>query len=201
MKRLLSFRPSPGLAVAIAAVVLASVGSATAARLITGKQIKDGSITSRDVKNGSLTKADFKSGQLGVGPQGPQGQPGGPGPEGAPGDDGDDGTDGEDGEDGFARLAHEQSIQTFGDGVADVADAECATSDGWYPTGGSAWAIDHATGSTDHPEVITAQGIELDDDGTPIGYFASVDNTDSGEVDVVVDAMCALVPGGVEPMS
>ncbi len=216
MQRLRSFRPSPGLVVAIAAVVLTSVGSATAAHLITGEQIKDGSIASRDIKNGSLTNADFKSG-LRTGPRGPEGPAGAAGPQGARGDDGDDGQDGEDGQDGadgedgqdgadgedgadgFGGLAHAQSVDTFGDGTADVTEAQCATSDSWYPTGGSAWAVDHATGSTDHPEVITAQGIELDDDGTPIGYFASVDNPDSGEVDVVVDVMCALASEGVEP--
>jgi Collagen triple helix repeat (20 copies) len=201
MQRLRSFRPSPGLVVAIAAVVLTSVGSATAAHLITGEQIKDGSIASRDIKNGSLTNADFKSG-LRTGPRGPEGPAGAAGPRGARGDDGDDGqdgADGEDGADGFGGLAHAQSVDTFGDGTADITEAQCATSDSWYPTGGSAWAVDHATGSTDHPEVITAQGIELDDDGTPIGYFASVDNPDSGEVDVVVDVMCALVSEGIEP--
>jgi hypothetical protein len=55
---------SPSLVVSTAAVVIASAGSATAATLITGKQIKDGTITSRDVRNRSLTGADIKPGSL-----------------------------------------------------------------------------------------------------------------------------------------
>jgi hypothetical protein len=50
------------LLIAIVAVVLASAGTATAAHLITGKQIKNNSITTKDIKNKSLLKKDFKSG-------------------------------------------------------------------------------------------------------------------------------------------
>ena len=56
-----------------------------AARLITGKQIKNGTVTTKDVKNGSLLSADFKSGQLPYGAQGPIG------PQGPKGDTGDTG--------------------------------------------------------------------------------------------------------------
>jgi hypothetical protein len=44
--------------VAAGALVLAMGGSATAAAVITGKQIKDNSIGSRDIKNGSLQVKD-----------------------------------------------------------------------------------------------------------------------------------------------
>jgi hypothetical protein len=56
--------------------------------LITGKQIKDGSVTSADIKNGSLLAADFKAGELKTGPiglTGPAGAPGSPGAAGAAG--------------------------------------------------------------------------------------------------------------------
>jgi hypothetical protein len=59
-----------------------------AARLITGKQIKNGSITTKDVKNGSLLSADFKAGQLPAGSQGPTGSQGPMGEAGAKGDTG-----------------------------------------------------------------------------------------------------------------
>src|SRR5688500_3028859 len=45
VKQLLRKRPSPAMVVAVVAVVMASVGSATAATLITGKQIKNNSLT------------------------------------------------------------------------------------------------------------------------------------------------------------
>jgi Collagen triple helix repeat (20 copies) len=87
--------PSPGLVLGIVAVVIAAAGGATAAGLITGRQIADGSITGVDVKNGSLTGADIAdhtvkatdiAGIKGIGgPTGPQG------PQGTKGDKGDTG--------------------------------------------------------------------------------------------------------------
>ena len=49
LHRLLRRRPSPALIVAIVAVFVAGAGSATAARLISGKQIRNGSIGSADL--------------------------------------------------------------------------------------------------------------------------------------------------------
>ena len=71
-------------AVGLGLIVVGTVvgGPAGAANLITGKQIKDGTVAGRDVANGSLTGADVRDGSLtrrdfGTLPQGPQG-PGGP---------------------------------------------------------------------------------------------------------------------------
>ncbi len=48
--------PSPSMAVALAALVVATVGSAPAARqLLTGADVKDGSLTGADIRPGSLT--------------------------------------------------------------------------------------------------------------------------------------------------
>lgn len=92
------------------AVVAATAGSATAASLITGKQVKNGSLTGADIKNRSLTARDFKSaaslrGKQGAsgpagpkgdaGPQGERGTAGGPaGPQGDAGPQGETGADG-----------------------------------------------------------------------------------------------------------
>lgn len=88
-------KPSPATILSIVALVFASAGTATAASLLTGAQIKNGSLTGIDVKNGtlksvdvangSLLALDFKAGQLPAGPQGPQGPQGPAGPQGAPG--------------------------------------------------------------------------------------------------------------------
>ena len=72
---------SPTTVLAAAALFVALAGSSTAAvdnvtALITGAQIKNGSVTGADVKNKSLTAADIK-GRL-RGPQGVRG-PAGPG--------------------------------------------------------------------------------------------------------------------------
>ncbi len=45
-------------------VLVASAGSASAAAMITGKQIRNNTVTSADIKNGSLTGADIKDGSV-----------------------------------------------------------------------------------------------------------------------------------------
>ena len=113
------------LALALALAV-GLAGSATAAKLITGSDIKNGSLTSADVKNGSLTARDLSratrdglagaegdtgaagpqgpAGQKGdsgaAGPQGPKGDTGAAGPQGPKGDTGDRGPAGPAGSDG-----------------------------------------------------------------------------------------------------
>jgi hypothetical protein len=109
-------RPSPALILACFALFLAAGGPAAAldvsqaaAKLITGKQIKNKSITGKDVKDGTLLARDFKKGQLGVagspgegapgaagpaGPQGPEGPQGERGPQGEPGAQGEPGPQG-----------------------------------------------------------------------------------------------------------
>jgi hypothetical protein len=83
------------------ALVVALSGTATAAVLITGRDVKDGSLTGRDIHNGSiggvdvrdrsLLATDFKLGQLPAGPRGPSGPKGDnglPGPQGNAGSPG-----------------------------------------------------------------------------------------------------------------
>ena len=71
--------------------MVACTGTATAATLITGAQIKNNSVSTKDVKNKSLRARDFKPGGLPRGPAGVAGAPGlqgvqGPlGPQGPPG--------------------------------------------------------------------------------------------------------------------
>jgi hypothetical protein len=79
-------------------------GSAAAAALITGKQVKDGSLTGTDVQNnsiagadvkdGSLRSKDFEPGQLPAGARGPQGERGPQGPSGPQGERGPQGATG-----------------------------------------------------------------------------------------------------------
>lgn len=73
--------------VAAGAVVLAMSGSATAAMVITGKQIQDNSVASRDIKNGSLQVKDFKASEATKlrGPSGAAGATGATGGAGATG--------------------------------------------------------------------------------------------------------------------
>jgi hypothetical protein len=80
MRRQLHRRVSPSLVVAIVAVVLAGAGSAVAARLITGKQIKNGTIQLVDLSPSAREQLSGARGPRGgVGPQGSQGPAGTPG--------------------------------------------------------------------------------------------------------------------------
>lgn len=97
-------RPVHGLVVA--GLVLAMAGSATAGSLVTGKQVKDGSLTGKDVRDRSLTAKDLSpdallggtAGPAGAdgltGPAGPAGPAGDPGPAGPAGPQGDQGATG-----------------------------------------------------------------------------------------------------------
>jgi hypothetical protein len=83
-------RQSPAIVIATLALFAALGGTAVAAgTLITGKQIKNGSITGVDVKNKSLTPRDFRGSVRGprglTGPSGPAGPQGVQGPQGAQG--------------------------------------------------------------------------------------------------------------------
>ncbi len=74
------FRGRAGMALAFAlGLLIASAGTATAAKLITGKQIKDGSISSKDLSKAVRAQLR-KAGVAGpVGSQGPKGDQGPPG--------------------------------------------------------------------------------------------------------------------------
>ena len=114
-----------------AAVVAVGGGTATAAKLITGKDVKNGSLTGKDVRNKSLGVSDLSAkaraslrGQAGLtGPTGPTGAAGaagakgdagamGPtGPQGEKGEKGEPGVQGEPGEQGIQGVQGEQGIQ------------------------------------------------------------------------------------------
>ncbi len=92
--------PRPAMVVAMLSLFVALTGTAvaTTSALITGNQIKNGSITGADVKNKSLTPRDFRGSLRGpqgltgpAGPAGPQGSQGPQGPTGPKGDKGETG--------------------------------------------------------------------------------------------------------------
>lgn len=62
-------RPSPSLAVSIAALVIASAGTATAASVLitSSSQVKANSLNGTDIQNGSLTGVDIKNGSINAG--------------------------------------------------------------------------------------------------------------------------------------
>ena len=92
-------RPSPALAIAFVAllVALASPAGAAVRKLVTGKDIASNAITSGKVKNGSLLAKDFKQGQLPAGSKGANGLTGTTGPKGEAGPKGETGAKGDTG--------------------------------------------------------------------------------------------------------
>jgi hypothetical protein len=57
--------PTPsGLVIGAVAVLIVTAGTATAAKLITGADIKDGSVASADLKNNNVASADLKDGTV-----------------------------------------------------------------------------------------------------------------------------------------
>ena len=89
------------LLVALLALAVGAAGAVAASKLITGKQIKDGSIEAQDLSKkarSSLKGAKGDPGPVGpkgdVGPAGPTGASGNPGLKGANGSDGASGADG-----------------------------------------------------------------------------------------------------------
>lgn len=69
-------------------IVLSSAVTATAAKLITGAQIKNGTITSADIRDGSIRAVDLAPGTATAGPVGAAGVQGAAGASGAAGVDG-----------------------------------------------------------------------------------------------------------------
>jgi hypothetical protein len=128
-------RGVPTIAIAGALLVVSATGGATAALVITGKQIKDNSVTTKDIKNGTLkskdlaasTVAALKGNTGATGPAGPAGPQGATGPVGATG-----------GFTGVQRVSVDRTVNASGDyyGSAFVTVAcptgKIAVSGGYY---------------------------------------------------------------------
>ena len=193
MKRIAHLRPSATMVVAVVAIVVATAGSATAAGMITGNQIRndtitssdvrDGALTSRDVRDRSLLAKDFRPGQL---PQGPRGLTGATGPSGPAGAAGPRGGAGAAGRDGFGLLEypHDADLLAHGSSV----DLAVACPPGTFVTGGDAGAFDAVNGDQVGNRVVQNQSMT-----GPDGYAAHFDNelASGNAAQIFIDAVCA----------
>ena len=115
------------------AVFVVLGGTATAASIITGKQIKNSSITSTDIKNGTLLAKDFKKGQL---KRGKTGKTGAAGKNGTNGKSGTNGTNGRNGLNGLQGSPGVVASASAADEISDIAGvAAGATDPGWVFAG------------------------------------------------------------------
>ena len=96
MRSILKQRPSAAMVVALLALFVALGGSATAAFVVTGQAIKNGTVTGEDLKNRTLGKKKLSKRVLRAlrGAPGLSGAPGPAGPQGAQGPKGDPGPPG-----------------------------------------------------------------------------------------------------------
>ena len=86
-------RLQPATVIALLALFVSLGGTAAAVTLITGRNVKDGSLTGRDIRDGSIAGNDLESALIrgsrgpagSVGPIGPAGDPGLRGPQGVAG--------------------------------------------------------------------------------------------------------------------
>lgn len=190
MKARLQRLPSPALPIAIVALVLSSAGGATALTMISGKQIRDGSITGADVKNHSLTARDFR-GSISAGSQTVNpGAPGEGGRDGANGTAGASGAAGSNGKDAFGTLDY--NVATFTAPVDDTSTGHVDCPAGLHALGGGAESPESARVLPGDFAILdsypaarggTAPGNE--------GWAVVVSNSGDGDVAVHVRVVCA----------
>ena len=164
------------LVVLALSVLAVGGGSATAAKLITGKQIKNGSIKSADIGDGAVTSGDIRNGSIRAGDLAPgatsniansvSAPPGPAGPAGPAGAVGPTGPAGPAGSTGIAEIVTAEAT----DFNAGEAVANCPR--GTRPVSGG--GIDLTPGGA-----IIASGATLDDNGR-LGW--AVISSDFGEV-------------------
>lgn len=106
-------------------IAFSSATSATAAKLITTKQIKNGAVTSAKIKDGTITAKDIKSGVLKGGPAGAKGEKGARGDAGPQGAAGADGAQGHAGASGVAAVSTVRNGETIPGGEPAVVTASC----------------------------------------------------------------------------
>lgn len=196
-------RPSPALIVALVALVMALGGTAVAGSLITGKDIKDGSIQLRDlaasIRAGfGNVKSSSSQGPAGpVGPAGPRGATGERGPAGPAGKDGLNGKDGKDGapgapgKDGFSCKNSDGTIKDeCRGGTSSTTPSESlltarVDSDGSLQNGvGIGTVVHKGPGSY---QIVTASVHDLDK-CTNVATIATADPNHPGHLTVTVDA-------------
>lgn len=190
--------PNKATCISIVALVFAVTGTATAAGLITGAQIKNntvdsidlrnntvasqdvknGSLTSLDVKDGTLKTADFAAGQLTTGPVGPAGAPGAPGATGAAGPAGPAGASGVS---GLEIVMVSSANDSYG---LKVATASCPTGKRVIGGGG---------------RLVGAPGFVALDESYPLGTtqyraYGTEINATANNWRVDAFAICALIP-------
>lgn len=203
-------------AVVLAIIVAVTGGSASAGRLITGRDIKDNSVGSVDVRDSSLKTADIKDGQVKITDLDPvlakslanlilnpsKAQDGAAGPKGDKGEAGTNGTNGQDGTSNPS-AAGAGYTSTWAAHSAGQTVQKCRA--GEYVTGGgySTWGGEYDLGN--NPDIqVTVSAPYIQGEYEPISdsdsrFYADqwvVRGYNNGDTDQVVRAwvLCAPLP-------
>lgn len=153
------------IVVVVTVLVVSTMGGAAAAALITGRQIKDGTVTGRDIRDQSLRPRDVKSGLVRPGPQGPQGAPGPDGPAGGTGGAGSNGLG------GVTTVVSPTALTVPGHGLPTF---NIACPNGMKALGGGAGGADQA--AVDHMELTRSIPTTTALGGWSVGMYNSSQN-------------------------
>jgi hypothetical protein len=163
-------------------LVVSTVGGASAAALITGSQIKNGTVTGRDVHDHSLRPKDAQSGVVRPGPRGPQGLQGHQGADGVVA-----GPRGRDGLGGFVTQVSPDALP--------VSHGEVLTSTIPCPSGLT--ALNGGVSGQDATAVgamVLAASVPSMSGGTPTGWTVAVRNTSTTtDIGVFLWATCGAI--------
>jgi hypothetical protein len=169
MRRNARLRPSPSMAVAFLALLVALGGTSYAvaqlpANSVGAKQLKKNAVTAAKVKNRSLLAQDFKSGQLPAGPRGAQGPAGPAGAQGAQGPPG----------------ATNVTVR-LGPTAPETSTASCTGAE--RAVGGGGFTPDATS--------FIYESAPTTDSGTPTAWTASAQDTTGAAANVTAYVICA----------
>ena len=172
MRRNARLRPSPSMAVAFLALLVALGGTSYAvaqlpANSVGAKQLKKNAVTAAKVKDRSLLAQDFKSGQLPAGPRGASGPAGPAGPAGAPGARGPAGA---------TNVTVRTGEETLGGALASCQEGERAVGGGGY---------------TSDPNSFLYASAPTTEVGTPTAWGALAETTAGADANVTAYVICA----------
>lgn len=171
--------PSSSMVVAVIALLVAMSGSAVAASLITGEQIKDGTIQTKDLSKKTRVKLASASG----GERGPAG------PSGQQGERGANGSAGQNGRDGVSQALVRRVENEVGAHSSGVAVAHCLSGEEAIGGGGSIDGVDALQ------QTAPASGEDAASEGSaPDGWLARAFNADDETRTITAFAVC--VPNG-----
>jgi hypothetical protein len=204
-------------ALAAVAMLLVAAGTAGAAQMLTGADIKNGSLTGADVKDRSLGSKDLSAAGMAalkgedgaagpagaaglqgpkgeIGPAGPRGATGPAGPAGPKGDTGAIGAKGAAGTQGPVGPAGPQGPQgTFGAVTARSDDWQVASGEfGWENVSCNEGEVAVGGSTTAFaPGVSTGSWPLFDQNGTPVGWQAGMSNNSGFTQHSTVYVICA----------